>query len=64
MWPFVLTAYVSADETIRKINKAILNPLIALLFAIAAIYFAYGLVLSQAAPDKPDAREKGTTYWQ
>ena len=62
MWPFVLTAYASVDETIRKINKAILNPLIALLFAIAAIYFAYGLVEFIKDSDKPDAREKGKQH--
>ncbi len=62
MWPFVLTAYASVDDTIRKVNKNILNPLIVLMFAIAAAYFAYGLFEFIKDSDKPDAREKGKQH--
>ena len=62
MWPFVLTAYASIDDTIRKVNKAIINPLIVLFFAIAAVYFAYGVFEFIKDSDSPDAREKGKQH--
>lgn len=62
MWPFVFTAYASLDSTIRKINKAIINPLIILMFAIAAIYFIYGLFEFIKDADSSDAREKGKQH--
>ncbi len=62
MWPFVLTAYASVDDTIRKVNKQIVNPLIALMFAIAAIYFVYGVFEFIKDSDAPDAREKGKQH--
>lgn len=62
MYPFVLTAYASVDTTIRKVNKEILNPLIALMFAIAAIYFAYGVFEFIKDSEKPDARETGKQH--
>jgi uncharacterized membrane protein YidH (DUF202 family) len=62
MWPFVLTAYASLDDTIKKINKAIINPLIVLMFAIAAIYFLYGLFEFIKDADNSDARETGKNH--
>lgn len=62
MWPFVLIAYASIDDTIRKVNKAIINPLIVLFFAIAAVYFAYGVFEFIKDSDSPDAREKGKQH--
>jgi len=62
MSPFIHTAYASVDSTIRSINKAIINPLIVLMFAIAAIYFAYGLFEFIMGADKPEAREKGKEH--
>ena len=62
MYPFILTAYASVDETIRKVNKAIINPLIVLMFAIAVIYFAYGVFEFIKDGDSSDAREKGKQH--
>ena len=62
MYPFILTAYASVDETIRKVNKNILNPLIILMFAIAAVYFAYGIFEFVKDGDNSDAREKGKQH--
>ncbi|MDQ5901687.1 MAG: hypothetical protein QG580_402 [Patescibacteria group bacterium] len=62
MWPFVFTAYASLDSTIKKINKAIINPLIVLMFAIAAVYFLYGLYEFIKDADSSDARETGKRH--
>ena len=62
MYPFFLTAYASVDDTVRKVNKEILNPLIALMFAIAAVYFAYGVFEFIKDADAADAREKGKQH--
>ena len=62
MYPFILTAYASVDETIRKVNKAIINPFIVLMFAIAAVYFAYGVFEFIKDGDSSDAREKGKQH--
>lgn len=62
MWPFVLTAHAAVDDTIRSINKHILNPLIVFMFALAAVYFAYGVFQYVRGADKPDAREIGKQH--
>ncbi len=62
MWPFVLTAYASVDDTIRKVNKVLINPLITLMFAIAAIYFVYGVFEFIRDSSSSDGREKGKQH--
>lgn len=62
MYPFILTAYASVDETIRKVNKAIINPLIVLMFAIAAVYFVYGVMEFIKDSSSSDGREKGKQH--
>ena len=62
MFYFVLTAYASADSAIRSINKAIVNPLIILMFAIATVYFIYGLFEFLKDSDNAEAREKGKQH--
>ena len=39
-----LVLAASADQIILKLNDVIINPLIKLLFALAFLYFVYGLV--------------------
>jgi hypothetical protein len=62
MYPFFLTAYASVDDTIRKVNKGLINPLITLMFAIAAVYFVYGVFEFIKDSDASDAREKGKQH--
>lgn len=40
---FTNIAYASVDSVISKINTLIINPLIILLFALALMYFLYGV---------------------
>jgi len=62
MWPFIFTAYASVDDTIRKVNKVLINPLITLMFAIAAIYFVYGVFEFIRDSSSADGREKGKQH--
>lgn len=62
MWPFVLIAYADVDTTIHSINQHILNPLIVFMFAVAAVFFAYGLFEYIKDSDNADAREKGKNH--
>ncbi len=40
---FVNTAYADVDTFIHNVNRVIINPLIYLLFALALVYFLYGM---------------------
>ncbi len=44
---------------IGKISTEILNPIIAILFAVATAYFFYGVALYIWNPDSEEMREKG-----
>lgn len=47
---------------VRKVNKLIINPLIALLFALALVFFLYGVVEFIASPADEDKRSKGKKH--
>jgi hypothetical protein len=49
----------SVKAFVGKISTEILNPLIALMFAVALMYFFYGIAAYIWNPDNEDAREKG-----
>lgn len=40
---FINTAYASVDSFILSVNKVIINPIIVFLFALAIVYFLYGV---------------------
>lgn len=50
-------AEASVTSVINSINKVLINPLIILLFALATVYFLYGLVEYFTNPDNKDAKE-------
>lgn len=42
--PFLIpVAYADVNTLVQKVNKVILNPLIVLMFAVALMYFLYGV---------------------
>ncbi len=47
---------------IAKINSAILNPLIILMFALAVVYFSWGLAEFIRGQDSEDAIAKGKQH--
>lgn len=44
---------------IGKISTEILNPIIAILFSLALVYFIYGVAAYLWNPDNEEARQKG-----
>lgn len=56
----VPVAEASVSSVINSINKVLINPLIILLFALATVYFLYGLV--QYFTDTANAKIKEETY--
>lgn len=50
---------------VGKISTEILNPIIAMMFALAMAYFVYGVVAYIWSPDNEEAREKGkqSMFW-
>lgn len=55
-------AYASVDSFVYKINSLILNPLIVFLFALALLYFLYGVFQFIANAESEEARTKGKTH--
>ncbi len=49
----------AAREFLNKVNAAILNPLILLVFAVATITFVYGIVQFIGSETSDKAREEG-----
>lgn len=52
----------SVKALLAKINENILNPLIALLFALALLYFMYGVFEFIKGADSEDARKTGGSH--
>lgn len=50
---------MTADGLISKINDIIISPLILLLFALALVYFLYGVAMFVMSADEPEARKTG-----
>lgn len=58
---FTNIAYASVDSFIINVNKLIINPLILLLFALALVYFLYGVfefISNQQNEEKKTAGKK------
>jgi len=52
----------SAKQLVQVVSVEILNPVIGLLFAVALVYFIYGVVTFIANADNEAAREKGKQH--
>ena len=65
-WFLPLTVYAAEHDAVgtlvRKINTFIINPLIALLFALALVLFLWGIVEYFWQADSEIARERGRTH--
>lgn len=59
---FVNTAYASLDSLLANTNRLIINPIIYLLFAIALVYFLYGMVEFIAGADNEEKRMTGKNH--
>lgn len=59
---FVNTAYASLDTFLANANRLIINPIIYLLFAIALVYFLFGMVEFIANSDNEEKRMTGKSH--
>ena len=59
---FIPTAEASIVTLMGSINKVIINPLIYLLFALAIVYFVYGLVKYLMSPDNEEIRTNSKSH--
>lgn len=50
-------AEASVQSVVGSINKVLINPLIILLFAVATVYFLYGLAEYFLKPDSKEVKE-------
>lgn len=52
----------SAKALLLRINEQILNPLLALLFAVAVLYFLFGVFEFIKGSNSPDGRKTGGNH--
>jgi len=55
------TAEASVETLVRNISKVIINPLIGFLFALAMVYFIYGVARYLLSPENEEARKESKT---
>ena len=53
---------MTIQQFITNVNNAIINPLIILLFAVALIYFLYGVLVYIGNADNEEERRKGARH--
>jgi len=57
IFSIVPVAEASVQTLMKSINKVIINPLIVFLFALAVVYFIYGLIRYLLNPDNEEIRK-------
>lgn len=55
-------AYASVDSFVANLGKLIINPLIVLLFALAAVYFIYGVFQFISNAENEEKRTEGKNH--
>jgi len=55
-------AEASVTTLMNSINRVLINPLIILLFALAAVYFIFGVVKYLLNPDSEEIRKSSKTH--
>lgn len=58
----VKIAYASVDSFIANVNKLIINPLITFLFALAIVFFLYGVVEFMMNQDNEEKKTTGKSH--
>lgn len=59
---FTNIAYASVDSFVFKVNELIINPLIIFLFALAVVYFLYGVFEFISKGENEEAKTKGKSH--
>jgi hypothetical protein len=65
IFQIIPTAEASAATLMASINRVIINPLIIFLFALAVVYFLYGVIRYFLSPDNEEVRKtsKSQMIW-
>ena len=58
----ISVAYADVDSLVRSVNRTVLNPLIAFLFAVALVMFIWGIVEFTAGADNEEKRTNGRRH--
>ena len=59
---FISIAEASVESLMRGINKVVINPIIIFLFAVALVYFVYGLLQYLMSSDNEEVRKKSKSH--
>ncbi len=59
---FFPTAYASINTLMNSVNRVVINPLIILIFALALVYFLYGVVQFLLNSENEEARNSGKSH--
>lgn len=62
MFQIIPVAEASITTLMKSVNRVIINPLIILLFALAVVYFVYGLVKYLLSPDNEEVRKSSKQH--
>jgi uncharacterized membrane protein len=55
-------AYASVSTLVNSIEKVVINPLIIMVFAIAFVYFLYGVIQFVLNPENQEKRSVGKSH--
>ncbi|HLP86655.1 MAG TPA: hypothetical protein VK153_02155 [Candidatus Paceibacterota bacterium] len=56
------TAEANIETLVRSVNRVIINPIIVLLFALAVVYFIYGILQYLFNPDNEEIRNSSKKH--
>jgi len=59
---FTNVAYASVDDIVFSVNKLVINPLIVFIFALAVVYFLYGIFQFVSNQDSEEKKTIGKNH--
>jgi len=62
MFPIIPVAEASVMTLMKSINRVIINPIIILLFALAVVFFIYGIIKYLLNPDNEEIRKASKSH--
>lgn len=62
IFQIIPVAEASIVTLMKSVNKVIINPLIIFLFALAMVYFLYGVARYLLSPDNEEVRKSSKTH--
>jgi cell division septal protein FtsQ len=62
IFEIIPTAEASVVTLVKSINKVIINPLIFFIFALALVYFIYGLAQYLLSPENEEIRKSSKSH--